>query len=185
MSKISRRGTIWMQSFWPDTVRSDPEPWLVLLAQQAIIHPPLARQMAILDALQESYHPLTADELLEQVERRLGSCLGEDPAQTLRLDIRALRQSGAQICYRRSKTPGYVLERLPGRLSPQAMNRKLGPVDWDQVEALGQVPAGRRVRTMLESQGLVKANIRARLRRQFPQLSAHEIGIRIVKELVD
>ena len=183
MPNIPQRGAIWVQSFWPTTVRSDPEPWLMLLAHQATAHPPLARQLAILDALGKSHHPLTAEALIEQIERRLGACLGDDPGQTLRLDIRALRQSGADIRYRRSETSGYSLKRLPGRLSPQAMRKKLGPVDWGQIEALGQVSAARRVRTMLESQALVKANIRARLRKQFPHLSPCEIGTRIVAEL--
>lgn len=183
MSRISRRGTVWLQSFWPGTVRSDPEPWLVLLVQQALAHPPLARQIAILDVLKESRQPLTAEELAKQMRRRLGSCLGDDPGQTLRLDIRALRQMGVKIRYRRSKTSGYMLEQLPGRLSPEAMNRKLGPVDWDQAEALGQVSAGRRVRTMLESQVMVKASLRARLEKQFPELPSQKIGIKIVEAL--
>ena len=34
--------------------------------------------------------------------------------------------------------PGYHLERLPGRPTPAELNRKLGPVDWVQIEALGR-----------------------------------------------
>jgi predicted DNA-binding transcriptional regulator YafY len=183
MTEASRLSASWLESSWPAAARADPEPWLRLLAQQAHHSLPLARQLAILEALGSSGHPLTSEQLAGQVTGRLGPCLGEDPGQTLRLDLRALRRAGARIRYSRGVMPGYQLEGLPGRLSPEALNRRLGPVDWAQMEALGRVAPGRRVRTMLEAGRLIRSQVRARLRRQWPQLSPSQQALQLIQEL--
>ncbi len=182
MPESTPNSSAWLESSWPAAARADPEPWLQLLAQQARESLPLARQLAILEALGSSRHPLTAEQLAGLVTARLGRCWGEDPGQTLRLDLRTLRRSGARIRYRRGVRPGYQLIGLPGRPSPEELNRRLGPVDWTQLEALGRVAAGRRVRTMLEAQRLIRSQVRARLRRQRPQLSPRQQAFRLIQE---
>lgn len=183
MPKPDPHGSARLESSWAAAARADPEPWLHLLEEQARRSPPLARRLAILEILGSSGRPLTAGQLADQVKDRLGPCLGDDPGQTLRLDVRALRRAGARIRYRRGTLPGYQLEGLPGRPGPEELNRRLGPVDWGQMEALGRVAPGRRVRTMLQAQRLIRSQVRARLRRQRPRLSPRQQGLRLVQEL--
>jgi hypothetical protein len=57
------------------------------------------------------------------------------------------------------------------------------PVDLEQMQWLGRLPAGRRVRVMLEARELAVGLIRGRLRRQYPDLSDQAINLKVLEEV--
>lgn len=56
-------------------------------------------------------------------------------------------------------------------------------VDIIQMRLLANLPPGRRVYVMLEAQALARGMIRSRLRRQYPQASDHELGLKLLEEV--
>ncbi len=58
-----------------------------------------------------------------------------------------------------------------------------GPLDHDQLRLLGRLPFEKRVRRIIEAQEFAKSIVRGRLRRQFPQLTQHELNLRVLQEL--
>ncbi len=61
---------------------------------------------------------------------------------------------------------------------------RFDPVDIDQVRLLLSLPQGERVRvTSVDAQPLAKGLIMGRLRRQFPDLTAEELGFKFVEEI--
>lgn len=60
---------------------------------------------------------------------------------------------------------------------------RFGPVDWEQLRLLLRLEPHQRVRLMLEARELAVALIRARLERQFPDLSPREINLKLVEEV--
>ena len=60
---------------------------------------------------------------------------------------------------------------------------RFGPVDWEQVHLLLRLEPYQRVRVMLEARELAVTLIRARLERQFPDLSPREINLKLVEEV--
>ena len=61
---------------------------------------------------------------------------------------------------------------------------RFDPVDIDQVRLLLSLSPGERVRvTSVDAQPLAKGLIMGRLRRQFPDLTAEELGFKFVEEI--
>lgn len=60
---------------------------------------------------------------------------------------------------------------------------RFDPVDADQVQLLLNLSPGERVRVMLDAQALAKGLIMGRLRRQYPDLTAEELGLKFVQEI--
>jgi hypothetical protein len=60
---------------------------------------------------------------------------------------------------------------------------RFDPVDIDQVRLLLSLQPGERIRVMLDAQALAKGLIMGRLRRQYPELSPNEIGLKFVEEI--
>ncbi len=60
---------------------------------------------------------------------------------------------------------------------------RFDPVDIIQMRLLAQLPAGWRIRPMLEAQALVRGMILGRLRRQYPDASERELGLKLLEEL--
>jgi hypothetical protein len=58
-----------------------------------------------------------------------------------------------------------------------------GPLDHDLLRLLGSVSPAQRIRNMLEAQDFAMALIRDRLYRQFPDLSAREINLKLFEEI--
>ncbi len=56
-------------------------------------------------------------------------------------------------------------------------------VDWEQLRLILRLNPAQRLRVMLEARALAVALIRARLRRQFPDLSPREINLKLVEEV--
>jgi hypothetical protein len=57
------------------------------------------------------------------------------------------------------------------------------PVDLEQMRQLGRLPPSRRVRAMLEARELAVGLIRGRLRRQYPELSAQALNLKVLEEV--
>ncbi len=60
---------------------------------------------------------------------------------------------------------------------------EFGPVDWEKLRLVIRLTPAQRLRVMLEARALAAALIRARLRRQFPDLSPREINLKLVEEV--
>ena len=60
---------------------------------------------------------------------------------------------------------------------------RFDPVDIAQMRLLAQLPPGRRIRTMLDAQALVRGLILGRLRRQYPNASERELGLKLLEEV--
>ena len=60
---------------------------------------------------------------------------------------------------------------------------RFDPVDLTQMRLLARLPAGRRVRVMLDARALAVGLIRGRLRRQYPDLSPRAINLKLLEEL--
>ena len=58
-----------------------------------------------------------------------------------------------------------------------------GPLDHDLLRLLGLVSVEQRICNMLEAQDFALCLIRDRLQRQFPELSAAQINLRIFEEI--
>ena len=56
-------------------------------------------------------------------------------------------------------------------------------VDITQMRLLANLPPGRRVYVMLEAQALARGMIKSRLRRQYPQASDRELGLKLLEEV--
>ena len=67
-------------------------------------------------------------------------------------------------------------------IQPQK-NQRFDPVDIVQMRLLAQLPPGRRAYVMLEAQALARGIIISRLRRQYPNISDHKLGLKLVKEV--
>ncbi len=59
---------------------------------------------------------------------------------------------------------------------------EFGPLDREQMRLLLKLTPGERLRVMLEARELAVALIRARLERQFPDLSPVEINLKLIEE---
>ena len=57
------------------------------------------------------------------------------------------------------------------------------PIDLEQARLLSSLPAGRRVRIMLDARELAVGLIRGRLRRQYPHLSPQAINLKVLEEV--
>lgn len=57
------------------------------------------------------------------------------------------------------------------------------PLDLEQIRLLVDLPAERRVRTMLEAREMAVGLIRGRLRGQMPHSSVRELNLRLLEEL--
>jgi hypothetical protein len=60
---------------------------------------------------------------------------------------------------------------------------RFDPVDLEQMRWLGRLPPGRRVRVMLEARELAVGLIRGRLRRQYPDLPAQALNLKVLEEV--
>lgn len=60
---------------------------------------------------------------------------------------------------------------------------RFDPVDLTQMRLLAQLPPGRRIRTMLDTQAFIRGLILGRLRRQYPNASERELGLKLLKEV--
>ncbi len=59
---------------------------------------------------------------------------------------------------------------------------RFDPVDWEQMRLLLQLEPHERLCVMLDARELAIAMIRARLERQFPDLSPREINLKLIEE---
>lgn len=111
-----------------------------LLAAEAAQRLPLARRLALLDALQSADRPLIAADLMVRVEARLGSgCLGHSPTRALHDDIRRLKAAGCLIHYRRGQPPGYLWSSPHGTVDPEAVRQRVEPADPAYIEAVARL----------------------------------------------
>lgn len=62
-------------------------------------------------------------------------------------------------------------------------SRLLGPADELQIRLLMRLPPARRVQTLLELQAFWLNNVRARLRRAYPDLSDYELTLLMFERL--
>jgi hypothetical protein len=60
---------------------------------------------------------------------------------------------------------------------------RFDPIDLAQMQLLAQLPPGRRVRAMLDTQAFARGLIKGRLRRQYPNASEHELGMKLLEEV--
>jgi hypothetical protein len=60
---------------------------------------------------------------------------------------------------------------------------RFDPVDVEQMRLLSRLSPGGRIQVMLDARELAVGLIRGRLRRQFPDLSSHEINLQVLEEL--
>ena len=60
---------------------------------------------------------------------------------------------------------------------------RFDPVDITQMRLLANLPPGRRAWVMLEAQALARGMIKSRLRRQYPQASDRELGLKLLEEV--
>ncbi len=59
----------------------------------------------------------------------------------------------------------------------------MGPADEQQIRLLMRLPPARRVQTLLELQAPWLNNVRARLRRVYPELSDYELALLMFERL--
>ena len=60
---------------------------------------------------------------------------------------------------------------------------RFDPVDLHQMRLLGQLAPGQRLQVLLDARELAVGLWRGRLRRQYPQLSPHELNLKMLEEL--
>ena len=60
---------------------------------------------------------------------------------------------------------------------------RFDPVDITQMRLLAQLPPGWRICTMLEAQAFARSLILGRLRRQYPNASQQELGLKLLAEV--
>ncbi len=65
----------------------------------------------------------------------------------------------------------------------EGTSRHLEPADERQIRLLMRLPPERRLQTHLEMQALWLENVRARLRRAYPQLSNYELTLLMFERL--
>jgi hypothetical protein len=63
------------------------------------------------------------------------------------------------------------------------LTRRFDPVDIVQMRLLAQLSPGQRVRVMLDAQALARGLILGRLRRQYPDASQRELGLKLLEEV--
>jgi hypothetical protein len=57
------------------------------------------------------------------------------------------------------------------------------PIDFQQLELLGQMPPAQRVRSMLATENWIRAGIRGTLKKRFPHMSQRELNLRVLAYL--
>lgn len=67
--------------------------------------------------------------------------------------------------------------------SADTVSFRFDPMDIVQVHLLLGLTPGERIRVMLDAQALAKGLIMGRLRRQYPDLSPNELGLKFVEEI--
>ena len=60
---------------------------------------------------------------------------------------------------------------------------RFDPVDLEQMRLLGRLSAGGRIQAMLDARELAVGLIRGRLRRQYPDLSARAVNLKVLEEV--
>jgi hypothetical protein len=60
---------------------------------------------------------------------------------------------------------------------------RFDPVDLHHMRLLGQLAPGQRLQVLLDARELAVGLRRGRLRRQYPQLSPHELNLKMLEEL--
>jgi len=68
-------------------------------------------------------------------------------------------------------------------MASEGTGRHLEPADEQQIRLLMRLSPGRRIQALLEMQILWLDNVRARLRRLYPQLSDYELTILMFERL--
>jgi hypothetical protein len=63
------------------------------------------------------------------------------------------------------------------------MTYRFDPVDLEQMRLLGRLSPGGRIRLMLDARELAVGLIRGRLRRQYPDLSTHDLNLKVLEEI--
>jgi hypothetical protein len=59
----------------------------------------------------------------------------------------------------------------------------LNPIDWAQMELLAKMPPEKRLIPMLQATEMVRAELRNKLRKDFPELSRSEINMKVLRSL--
>ena len=62
-------------------------------------------------------------------------------------------------------------------------SRRFDPVDIQQMKLLARLPAGHRVRVMLDAQAFARSIKMGRLRRLHPHASQQELGLKLLEEI--
>ena len=57
------------------------------------------------------------------------------------------------------------------------------PIDWEEIELLAKMPPGKRHLVSLQKTEMIRADLRNKLREDFPELSLPEINMRILRSL--
>lgn len=57
------------------------------------------------------------------------------------------------------------------------------PIDFKQLELLGQMPPERRVQAMLATEHWIRAGLRGTLSKRFPEMSDRELNLRVLAYL--
>jgi len=60
---------------------------------------------------------------------------------------------------------------------------RFDPVDLEQMRILARIPPAQRMLVALDAHELVLAAVRGRLSERFPDLSAHELGLKVLEEI--
>jgi phage terminase Nu1 subunit (DNA packaging protein) len=60
---------------------------------------------------------------------------------------------------------------------------RFDPVDLEQMQLLGRLSPGGRIRLMLDARELTVGLIRGRLRRQYPDLSPRDLNLKVLEEI--
>ena len=60
---------------------------------------------------------------------------------------------------------------------------RFDPVDLEQMQLLGRLSPGGRIRLMLDARELAVGLIRGRLRRQYPDLSTRDLNLKVLEEI--
>jgi len=82
-----------------------------------------------------------------------------------------------------SVEPAPESKELPPSLQAETLTWRFDPVDITQMRLLAQLPPGRRIVAMLDAQALARGIIMGRLRRQYPDASEQELGLKLLEEV--
>ena len=61
--------------------------------------------------------------------------------------------------------------------------RGLDPIDWVQMELLAKLPPAKRIIPPLQAAEKVRAELRDKFRKEFPELSMSEINMKVLESL--